>query len=82
MPAVDVAMERSLRRGFLDLFVASLRPALERRGLSDQVSDVKTAFSSWDNCMAVTYCKYVSPTSPGGTAVVLTRRAGGLSLRS
>jgi hypothetical protein len=82
MPPVDVAMERSLRRGYLDLFVASLRPALERRGLSDQVSDVKTAFSSWDNCMAVAYCKYVSPSSPGGAAVVLTRRTGGRSLRS
>lgn len=61
MPAVDVAMERSLRRGFLDLFVASLRPALERRDLAGQISDVRTAFSSWDNCMQVNYCKYVSP---------------------
>jgi hypothetical protein len=82
MPAVDVAMERSLRRGFLDLFVASLRPALERRGLSDQVSDVKTAFSSWDNCMTVAYCKYVSPPLLAALPVVLTRRTGGLSLRS
>lgn len=60
MPAVDVAMERSLRRGFLDLFVASLRPALGRRDLSGQLTDVQTAFSSWDNCMEVDYCKYVS----------------------
>jgi len=57
MPAVDVAMERSLRRGFLDLFVATLRPALERRDIQGQISDVATAFSSWDNCMQVTYCK-------------------------
>lgn len=61
MPAVDVAMERSLRRGFLDLLVASLRPAVERRDIQGQISDVKTAFSSWDNCMQVNYCKYVKP---------------------
>ncbi|KAK4034162.1 hypothetical protein C8A01DRAFT_39376 [Parachaetomium inaequale] len=58
MPAVDVAMERSLRRGFLDLFVASLRPALARRDVAGQISDVKTAFSSWDNCMLANYCKW------------------------
>ncbi|KAL1844246.1 hypothetical protein VTJ49DRAFT_2303 [Mycothermus thermophilus] len=58
MPAVDVAMARSLRRGVLDLFVASLRPAVERRGLTEQINDVSTAFSSWDNCMQVTYCKW------------------------
>jgi hypothetical protein len=57
MPAVDVAMERSLRRGFLDLFVATLRPALERRDVVGQITDVKTAFSSWDNCMQASYCK-------------------------
>lgn len=61
MPAVDVAMERSLRRGFLDLFVATLRPALERRDIQGQITDVKTAFSSWDNCMQANYCKYVAP---------------------
>jgi hypothetical protein len=61
MPAIDVAMERSLRRGFLDLVVASLRPALGRRDIAGQLTDVKTAFSSWDNCMQVTYCKYVNP---------------------
>ncbi|KAH6650644.1 hypothetical protein F5144DRAFT_55014 [Chaetomium tenue] len=58
MPSVNVAMERSLRRGFLDLFVASLRPALARRDLEGQITDVKTAFSSWDNCMQVNYCKW------------------------
>jgi hypothetical protein len=72
MPAVDVAMQRSLRRGFLDLFVASLRPALERRDIVGQISDVKTAFSSWDNCMQVAYCKYVS-LSPSTCRLVLTR---------
>jgi hypothetical protein len=57
MPAIDVAMEQSLRRGFLDLFVATLRPAIERRDVVQQITDVKTAFSSWDNCMLATYCK-------------------------
>lgn len=57
MPAVDVAMERSLRRGFLDLFVATLRPALERRDIMGQITDAKTAFSSWDNCMQASFCK-------------------------
>ncbi|KAL2023221.1 hypothetical protein VTK56DRAFT_3344 [Thermocarpiscus australiensis] len=58
MPAVNVAMERSLRGGFLDLLVASLRPALERRNVQEQITDVKTAFSSWDNCMQANYCKW------------------------
>ena len=57
MPAVDVAMERSLRRGLADLFVAALQPALGRRDVVGQVNDVKTAFSSWDNCMQAAYCK-------------------------
>ncbi|KAK4105575.1 hypothetical protein N658DRAFT_512993 [Parathielavia hyrcaniae] len=51
-------MERTLRRGFLDLFVASLRPALGKRDIEGTVTDVKTAFSSWDNCMLATYCKW------------------------
>jgi hypothetical protein len=58
--------------GFMDLLSASLRPALERRdAITDaqgQISDVKTAFSSWDNCMNAVYCKYASPScSPLGT---------------
>lgn len=53
-----MAMRRSLREGFVDVLVASLRPALERRiDLEGQVADVKSAFSSWDNCMQATYCK-------------------------
>ncbi|KAK1752507.1 hypothetical protein QBC47DRAFT_59369 [Echria macrotheca] len=59
MPAVEVAMRRSLREGFAELLVASLRPALGRRqDIVSQANDVKTAFSSWDNCMAATYCKW------------------------
>ncbi|KAK1835537.1 hypothetical protein QBC39DRAFT_298311 [Podospora conica] len=58
MAAVEVAMRRSLRDGFVDVLVASLRPALARRDLEGQVADVKSAFSSWDNCMQATYCKW------------------------
>jgi hypothetical protein len=62
MPAINVAMERSLRRGLLDFFVASLRPALAPRdaisNAAGQINDVKTAFSSWDNCMQAAYCKW------------------------
>lgn len=69
MPSINVAMERSLRRGvmdaFKDLLSASLQPALARRdAITDaqgQISDVKTAFSSWDNCMNAVYCKYALP---------------------
>lgn len=57
MPTVDVVMERSLRRGFGGLMAASLRPVLDRRDITSQFNDVSTAFSSWDNCMNVTYCK-------------------------
>ena len=58
MAPVDVAMQRSLRAGFLDLLTRSMRPVVQRRNLGDQINDVKTAFSSWDNCMQVAYCKY------------------------
>lgn len=55
---VDVAMRRSLREGFVNLLVASLKPTLEpRQDIVGKLDDAKTAFSSWDNCMAVTYCK-------------------------
>ncbi|KLU87807.1 hypothetical protein MAPG_06800 [Magnaporthiopsis poae ATCC 64411] len=60
MPSVNVAMERSLREGAIDLLAASIRPLLDRRAgtITESVSDVKTAFSSWDNCMKFTYCKW------------------------
>jgi hypothetical protein len=61
MPSVNAAMERSLREGAVDLLAASLRPLLDRRAgsITNSATDVKTAFSSWDNCMNFTYCKYV-----------------------
>lgn len=68
MPHIGVAMARSLQDGgFVDsvrgLLARSMAAALgERQSLSNSVSngvsDVKTAFSSWGNCMAVTYCKW------------------------
>ncbi|KAK4141573.1 uncharacterized protein C8A04DRAFT_30813 [Dichotomopilus funicola] len=58
MPTIDVAMRRSLGRGFLDLVVSSLQPAVQKRDVMGQITDVKTAFSSWDNCMQVNYCKW------------------------
>ncbi|KAK0670714.1 hypothetical protein QBC41DRAFT_67321 [Cercophora samala] len=58
MPAVDVAMRRSVGEGFLDLLARAIHPALVRRNLEGQIGDVRTAFSSWDNCMAQAYCKW------------------------
>ena len=61
MPSINVAMERSLRRGALDLLVSAVRPAVERRDIvgsvAGQITDVRTAFSSWDNCMQANFCK-------------------------
>jgi hypothetical protein len=57
--AVEEAMRRSLREGFVELLVRSLRPAIEpRQDIVGSVDNVKNAFSSWDNCMAATYCKW------------------------
>ena len=57
MPAVNVAMQRSVREGFVDLLIASLRPMLTKRDVQGEISDAKTAFSSWDNCMNANICK-------------------------
>lgn len=61
MPAIDAAMERSLRRGALDFLAAAVRPAVEGRdtisNVQGSITDVKTAFSSWDNCMQASFCK-------------------------
>uniref|UniRef100_A0A0L0NMR2 Fibroin-3 n=1 Tax=Tolypocladium ophioglossoides (strain CBS 100239) TaxID=1163406 RepID=A0A0L0NMR2_TOLOC len=66
MPPVDVAMVRSLRGGvleqFKDVLARSIAAGMARRDLiSDaqgKVTDVKTAFSSWDNCMKAAFCKW------------------------
>lgn len=65
MPSVDVAMARSLRGGVWGSIAESLDMSLAPRaigdGVKDKATEVKTAFSSWDNCMEATYCKYVGP---------------------
>ncbi|KAK4202241.1 hypothetical protein QBC40DRAFT_44703 [Triangularia verruculosa] len=58
MPAIDVAMRRSVGEELLDLLARAIHPALLRRNLEGQIGDVRTAFSSWDNCMAQAYCKW------------------------
>ncbi|KDN61798.1 hypothetical protein CSUB01_00343 [Colletotrichum sublineola] len=65
MPSIDVAMARSVRGGVWGSVVSSLAANIESRGITDtvnnagaQINDVRTAFSSWDNCMAATYCKW------------------------
>jgi hypothetical protein len=67
MPAIDVAMVRSLRGGLWDTvkdsIARSLATEVMRRDLASdadtKISDVKQAFSSWSSCMAHVYCKYV-----------------------
>lgn len=58
-------MARSLRGGMWESIAESLDlSSLAARDVSDikgEVSDAKTAFSSWDNCMNATICKYVAP---------------------
>ncbi len=66
MPAIDVAMERSVRSGAWNLLAAAMQPGVKRDAITNlpgQITDVKTAFSSWDNCMQANFCKYV-PQSP------------------
>ncbi|KAF5514955.1 hypothetical protein CGCF413_v000872 [Colletotrichum fructicola] len=65
MPSIDVAMARSLRGGVWGSVMSSMAAAIEKRqimstveNVGNQVNDVKTAFSSWDNCMSVNYCKW------------------------
>lgn len=67
MPSIDVAMVRSLHGGVLgtlrDGLVRGVAASLTQRDAigdaEDKVTDVKTAFSSWDNCMKADFCKYV-----------------------
>ncbi len=69
MPSVDVAMARSLRpttwEAITDVLARNLVAQAHKRDIvgdaSQKVGDVKTAFSSWDNCMQAAYCKYGIP---------------------
>ena len=53
--------ERSTGEALLNLVARSVAAGfMKRDAISDakgQVMDVKTAFSSWDNCMQAVYCK-------------------------
>ena len=60
MPSIDVAMARSLRGGVWGSITESLNRSMAPRGLGDKAGEAAHALSSWDNCMQVTYCKYVS----------------------
>lgn len=76
MPSIDEAMARSLRGSawevVKDKFVRTIVADLSRRDMladaaqtTDEVAqkseDFATAFSSWDNCMNVAWCKCVYP---------------------
>lgn len=66
MATIDVAMARSLRPGawetVTDIIARSLVAHAQKRDLvgdtQQKVTDVKTAFSSWDNCMKASFCKW------------------------
>ncbi|KAI1455666.1 hypothetical protein F4805DRAFT_262226 [Annulohypoxylon moriforme] len=67
MPHIGVLMERSLQeRSFKDAFVNLLArsaiAAIDKRqtvsSITGDIKDAKTAFSSWDNCMQASFCKW------------------------
>ncbi|KAI2467764.1 hypothetical protein F4781DRAFT_301523 [Annulohypoxylon bovei var. microspora] len=67
MPHIGVLMERSLQeRSFKDAFISLLArsavAAIEKRqsvdSIKGDITDAKTAFSSWDNCMQASFCKW------------------------
>jgi hypothetical protein len=65
MPSIDVAMARSLQGSAIDKIrdavVRGIVHEVTRRNIiedtTDKVEDIKTALSSWDNCMAANFCK-------------------------
>ncbi|KAI1859773.1 hypothetical protein JX265_010222 [Neoarthrinium moseri] len=64
MPHIGAVMERSLSEpqglgeALRDLVVRSVVAGMTKRDIGGSISNVKTAFSSWDNCMQATYCKW------------------------
>jgi hypothetical protein len=59
MPHITQAMQRSVGVKAGNIVFDAL---LGERSITDSVKNVKNSFSSWDNCMAATYCKYVTQT--------------------
>lgn len=57
MPSIDANMARSLRGGVWGSIASGLRANLESRQIENTVNEVGETFSSWDNCMAQSYCK-------------------------
>ncbi|KAE8443042.1 hypothetical protein EG329_002436 [Mollisiaceae sp. DMI_Dod_QoI] len=55
MPHITTAMHRSLRRGIGDIMLNSL---VRKDTVTGDVNNFKDTFSSWDNCMAKSYCKW------------------------
>ncbi|KAI0468593.1 hypothetical protein F4859DRAFT_193862 [Xylaria cf. heliscus] len=67
MPHIGVVMERSLQDrnwggAFADLLSRSAVAAMGKRqsidGITSDIHDAATAFSSWDNCFQATFCKW------------------------
>jgi hypothetical protein len=65
MPSIDIAMARSLQGSAFekirDAVIRGIVHEVTRRNIiedtTDKVEDIKTALSSWDNCMAANFCK-------------------------
>ncbi|KAI1345201.1 hypothetical protein F5Y15DRAFT_20452 [Xylariaceae sp. FL0016] len=67
MPHIGAVMERSLqerslRDAFIQLLSRSAVAAISKRqsisSVTGDLEDAKTAFSSWDNCMQASFCKW------------------------
>lgn len=59
MARIDIAMLRS--RAYASTGTEMLTKRIDPNEIMDKANNVKTTLSSWDNCMAESYCKYVSP---------------------
>ncbi|KAI6717343.1 hypothetical protein JHW43_000246 [Diplocarpon mali] len=55
MPHIAAAMHASLKRRLVEILADSVH---ERRGITDEITNVADAFSSWDNCMNAKFCKW------------------------
>jgi hypothetical protein len=59
MPHISEAMARSMRRSVGEILVSSLMRRDAVTSATGEVSSVKNTFSSWNNCMKASYCKFV-----------------------
>ncbi|KAJ2893620.1 hypothetical protein MKZ38_008417 [Zalerion maritima] len=58
---VDLARDLAAASGAIE---ATANEVIKREDISNTMTDVSTAFSSWDNCMAASFCKW--PRGGGG----------------